>query len=366
MHLNDNHWAVVRGHGISEEIATAAGLLSVQTPEDRVSLGRPVSRRSPLPALGLPISELGLPVVRHWLLRPDEPRFSKKSREKVKYENPPRSGNPLYVLPSDRERVLHSVEPLWITEGIFDALALESKGCTAIGLTAGAFGWMSQKRPHLWWSFVRLADRRVNIVFDADQTAKPTVREAAVRLEEFLLSNGAVPTNIEVPDAEDVSDYIANGGDPRDLLPYQPPDSRLYLLAAEIIDAMHAGTTHRLATALLADMRRQATTNSSRSMTNLAERAGVGYDSAQSFGAAIGAGTMPPLCRGGMALLERTPEEPNHCPRRGLSAALGTRSRRASATLCPVRRAAAAVQEHSRVLLWCVQDTRAPPSEAEQ
>jgi hypothetical protein len=295
MHLNDNHWVVVRSHGVSEEIATAAGLRSVQKPEDRASLAEPISRRSPLPALGLPISELGLPVVRHWLLRPDEPRLSKKSGEEVKYENPARSGNPLYVLPSDRERVLISVEPLWITEGIFDALALESMGCAAIGLTAGAFGWMSQKRPHPWWRFVRLADRRVNIVFDADQTAKPIVREAAVRLEEFLLSKDALPTNIEVPGADDISDYIAKGGDPRDLLPYQPPDSRLYVLAAEIIDAMHAGTTHKLATALLADMRRQATTNSSRSMTNLAERAGVGYDSAQSFGAAIGAGTMPPF-----------------------------------------------------------------------
>jgi hypothetical protein len=299
VHLNDNHWAVVRSHGVSEEIATAAGLVSIQTPEDRASVREPISRRSPLPALGLPISEVGLPVVRHWLLRPDEPRLSKKSGDKVKYENPARSGNPLYVLPSDRERVLFSVDPLWITEGIFDALALESMGCAAIGLTAGAFGWMSQERPHPWWRFVRLADRRVNIVFDADQTAKPTVREAAVRLEEFLLSKGALPTNIEVPDADDVSDYIAKDGDPRDLLPYQPPDSRLYLLAAEIIDAQHAGTTRKLATALLADMRRLATTSSSRSMTNLARHAGVGYDSGQSFGAAIGAGTMPPFVADG-------------------------------------------------------------------
>jgi hypothetical protein len=295
MNLSDDHWAVVRSHGVSEEIARAAGLASIRTPEDRASVVEPISRRSPLPALGMPISELGHPVVRSWLLRPDRPRFWKKGRDIAKYEHPARSGNPLYVLPSDCERVLFSLDPLWITEGIFDALALESKGCGAIALTAGVFGWMSNKRPHPWWRFVRLADRPVNIVFDADQRRKPGVREAAVRLEEFLLSKRAAPRNIEVPDAEDVSDYIAKGGDPRDLLPYQPPDSRLYLLAAEIIDAQHAGTTHKLATALLADMRRNGTTNSSRPMTQLQTLAHVGYDSAQGFGAAIGAGTMPPF-----------------------------------------------------------------------
>jgi hypothetical protein len=299
MNLNDDHWAVVLSHGVSEEIAKAAGLRSIQTLEDRASVVEPISRRSPLPALGLPISDRGLPVVRHWLLRPDEPRFSKESREIVKYENPARSGNPLYVLPSDCERVLFSLDPLWITEGILDALALESMGCAAIGLTAGAFGWMSKKRSHPWWRFVRLAGRPVNIVFDADQREKPSVRDAAVRLEKFLVSKGALPTNIEVPDADDVSDYIAKGGDPRDLLPYQPPDPRLYVLATEIIDAQHAGTTHKLATALLADMRRNATTNSSLPMTQLKTRAEVGYDSAQGFGAAIGAGTMPPFLADG-------------------------------------------------------------------
>jgi len=293
--LNDDHWAVVRRHGVSEDIASAAGLVSIHSPEDRASLGGSISRRSPLPALGLPISELGLPVVRHWLLRPDEPRLSRETGQWVKYENPARSGNPLYVLPSDRERVLFSVDPLWITEGIFDALALESNGCAAIGLTAGVFGWMSSKRPHPWWRFVHLAGRPVNIVFDADQTHKPNVRQAAVRLEEFLLTQGALPTNIQIPDADDVSDYIARGGDPRDLLPYQPPDSRLYLLATEIIDAQHAGTKHKLAMALLADMRRNGTTNTSRPMTQLGKRVDVSYDSAQDFGAAIGAGTMPPF-----------------------------------------------------------------------
>jgi hypothetical protein len=118
--LADDHWAVVRGHGVSEDIAGTAGLTSIRTPEDRASLTEPISRWSPLPALGMPISQLGLPVVRQWLLRPDRPRFSKKRSEVVKYENPARSGNPLYVLPSDRERVLFSLDPLWITEGIFD------------------------------------------------------------------------------------------------------------------------------------------------------------------------------------------------------------------------------------------------------
>jgi hypothetical protein len=127
MKLNDNHWAVVRGHGVSEEIARAAGLVSIQTPEDRALVGEPISRWSPLPALGLPISELGLPVVRHWLLRPDEPRFSKKTGEKAKYEHPGRTGNPLYVVPSDRERILSSVDPLWITDVSVTVLVIEAR-----------------------------------------------------------------------------------------------------------------------------------------------------------------------------------------------------------------------------------------------
>jgi hypothetical protein len=243
----------------------------------------------------MPISELGLPVVRSWLVRPDHPRVWKKGGDLAKYVQAPRAGNPLYILPSDRDRVLFSLDPLWITEGIFDALALESMGCAAIALTAGTFGWMSNKRPHPWWRFVRLVGRQVNIVFDGDQRDKPGVRDAAVRLQEFLLAERAVPTNTEVPGLDDISEYIAKGGDPQDLPPYQPPDSRLYLLATEIIDAQHAGTTHKLATALLADMRRNSMTKSSRSMTQLATHADVSYDSAQCFGAAIGAGTMPPF-----------------------------------------------------------------------
>ncbi len=34
MNLNDDHSAVVRSHGVSEEIARAAGLVSIQTRED--------------------------------------------------------------------------------------------------------------------------------------------------------------------------------------------------------------------------------------------------------------------------------------------------------------------------------------------
>jgi hypothetical protein len=151
-------------------------------------------------------------VVWSWLLRPDEPRVDNRGKRR-KYENVTgEAWRPFYILPADADRVLSSSAELWITEGVFDALALESKGCAALGLTAGTWGWCSDRRPHDDWARVHLRERPVKIAFDADQIENPQVRLAAVRLKRFLITRGAVPENIEVVGAEDLSDYIAKGG----------------------------------------------------------------------------------------------------------------------------------------------------------
>jgi Domain of unknown function (DUF3854) len=217
--LNEDHWEVVRQHGVTAEVAAAAGLRSIETGEHRRSLTDPASKYAPLPALGLPVADFGHPVVTYWVLRPDKPRIS--DGDPVKYDHPPDVRTALYVLPSDRERIVASTELLWITEGIFDALALESRGHAAIGLT-GIYGWRSQGGPHPWWPHVRLEGRRVNIAFDADQMYKPQVRRAAIGLEEHLRWWGADPANIEVVGAGDIADYIAGRQ------PERPPPLRAF------------------------------------------------------------------------------------------------------------------------------------------
>jgi Domain of unknown function (DUF3854) len=297
--LEDAHWEVVKDHGVSEEIATVAGLRSIKSDWVRDVLPGHVSRRAPLPALGIPIADLGGPVVWSWLLRPDEPRVDNRGKRR-KYENVTgEAWRPFYVLPSDADRVLSSNVELWITEGVFDALALESKGCAALGLTAGTWGWSSDRRPHDDWARVNLRNRPVKIAFDADQVDNPQVRLAAVRLEKFLTEQGAVPINIEVAGAEDLSDYIAKGGDPDLLLPYPPVDNEPFEVAREVIGSLHRGTRYQLAVALLDDMWQQGLTKSSRSMTQLAGIADVSPQSAWRFGRAVASGDLPPFAADG-------------------------------------------------------------------
>jgi Domain of unknown function (DUF3854) len=297
--LNDVHWEVVKEHGVSEEIATIAGLRSIKSDWVRDLLPGHVSRRAPLPALGIPIAELGMHVVWSWLLRPDEPRVDNRGKRR-KYENVTgQAWTPFYILPVDADRVLSSRAELWITEGVFDALALESKGCAALGLTAGTWGWKSDGRPHDLWAKVSLENRPVKIAFDADQLENPHVRLAALELERFLVSQGAVPSNIEVAGAEDLSDYIAKGGDPDLLLPYPPIDKEPFELAREVIKSLHSGTRYQLAIALLDDMWRQGLRKSSRSMMQLAGIANVSQQSAWRFGRAVASGDLPPFAADG-------------------------------------------------------------------
>jgi hypothetical protein len=294
--LNEDHWEVVKQHGVTAEVASAAGLRSLETGEHRRSLADPVSKYSPLPALGLPVADFGHPVVSHWVLRPDKPRMS--DGDPVKYDHPPDVRIGLYVLPSDRERIVASTEPLWITEGIFDALALESSGHAAIGLT-GIYGWRSEGGPHPWWQQVHLDGRRVNIVFDADQRYKPQVRRAAIALEEHLRWSGADPANIEVVGADDIADYVAKGGNPNDLRPYGPADPDVYDLSQEVIEARYIETRRQLGLALVEDMRRHGLTKSCVTMQRLAEAADVCEHSAQLFGEAIGAEELHPFVHDG-------------------------------------------------------------------
>jgi Domain of unknown function (DUF3854) len=297
--LDDVHWEVVEEHGVSEEIATAAGLRSIRSRLVRDVLPGHVPRRAPLPALGIPIPDLGAPVVWSWLLRPDEPRVDNRGKRR-KYENVTvQAWRPFYILPADADRVLSSSAELWITEGVFDALALESKGCAALGLTAGTWGWKSDGRPHDDWAKVNLEDRPLKIAFDADQLENPHVRRAALGLEEFLVSQGALPSNIEVVGAEDLSDYIAKGGDPTLLLPYPPFDNEPFEIAREVIKSLHTGTKYQLAMALLDDMWRQGLRKSSRSMLQLAGIADVSPTSAWRFGRAIASGDLPPFAADG-------------------------------------------------------------------
>jgi hypothetical protein len=84
--LNEDHLQVAREHGVSADVASAAGLLSLETGEHRRNLADPVSKYAPLPALGLPVADFGHPVVNYWVLRPDKPRIS--GGDPVKYDHP--------------------------------------------------------------------------------------------------------------------------------------------------------------------------------------------------------------------------------------------------------------------------------------
>jgi hypothetical protein len=296
--LNEAHLKVAKRHGLSYEVLGAAGLRSIETSEARDILPGRISKLAPLPALGIPVADLGKQQVGSWLLRPDRPRLDKRGKP-IKYENVRGAAwRPFYVLPEDGSRVLSSSDELWVTEGVFDALALESKGCAALGLTAGVFGWLAGGRPRDEWAGINLRGRSVKVAFDADQIENPLVRDAATRLTRFLSAEGALPINIQL-EGGDVSDYVAGGGDPLDLVAYPPVDQQPYVVARDTIDGRYTGTRYRLAVALLNDMQLQGLKRSYLSMRRLARVAGVSRHSAERFGREVVVGELPPFAADG-------------------------------------------------------------------
>jgi hypothetical protein len=148
-------------------------------------------------------------------IRPDRPR-----KPELKYESPQGSRVTLDVHPRTRQEVRSGDGDLFVVEGVKKADALLSCGAAAVALTGVWMAHVPKSRPKRLlscWDHVRLAGRRVFIVFDSDWRRNDSVHDALEWLVGALENRGA---NVRVAYLEDdpdrskvgADDYLATGG----------------------------------------------------------------------------------------------------------------------------------------------------------
>jgi hypothetical protein len=148
-------------------------------------------------------------------IRPNRPR-----KPELKYESPQGSRVILDVHPRTRQEVRSGDGDIFVVEGVKKADALLSCGAAAVALTGVWMAHVPKSRPKRLlpcWDHVRLAGRRVFIVFDSDWRRNDAVHDALAWLVGALEDRGAdvrVAYLDDDPERSKVGadDYLCAGG----------------------------------------------------------------------------------------------------------------------------------------------------------
>lgn len=160
--------------------------------------------------------------------KPAVPQLKPGKDKPVKYATPAGMGNRLDVPPAVAHLVRDPAAGLLITEGVKKADALASRGIPVVALT-GVWNWRNKEGTLGDWEDIPLQGRHVSVCFDSDAPTNPQVRNAMIRLVDWLKSKGAVPTYLPVPTEVDgvpvkgVDDYLAAGGTVEQLVLLRDP-----------------------------------------------------------------------------------------------------------------------------------------------
>jgi len=122
------------------------------------------------------------------------PSLTDEDGHGIKYLQPKRSGVRLYFVHRCLDRVLHSDEPLWITEGEKKACCLAQLGYAAIGIT-GVENWHVKGTCVLLPDFdeIPLVGRVIELLPDTDFQTNPDVERAIRSFAFALAARGARP-----------------------------------------------------------------------------------------------------------------------------------------------------------------------------
>jgi len=114
--------------------------------------------------------------------------------ETVKYLQPKRSAPRVYFARRCLRAVLEGDAPLWIVEGEKKALSVAQLGLPTIGI-CGVEGWHITGTKTLLPDFdaIRLEDRRIELLPDADYQTNQNVNRAIRNFAHALLARGARP-----------------------------------------------------------------------------------------------------------------------------------------------------------------------------
>src|SRR5215203_555938 len=148
-------------------------------------------------------------------LRPNRPR-----KDGLKYESPQGSGVILDVHPRALQEVRAGDEDLFVVEGCKKGDALVSRGGAVVTLTSVWMAHVPKSKPKRLlpcWDHIRLAERRVFIIFDSDWRRKENVHDAQEWLVGALEDRGADVRVAYLEDSPDgkkvgVDDFLVAGG----------------------------------------------------------------------------------------------------------------------------------------------------------
>jgi Domain of unknown function (DUF3854) len=219
--------------GISPEVAAARGYFTAARRADIPDVFAGWQRR-----LGLVVPSLSPDgVTLNYQLKPKKP-IVRKSGKAPKYETPDGSPVTLDVNPLMLAQVQTGKSDLWVTEGCKKVDALASRGIPAVGLTGVHMAAMPETKgtvPLQCWRHIRLEDRTVIVVFDADARTNSDVQLALRRMVAMLEKLGANVLVVYLPAVNGdkksgVDDYLTAGGSVAELRlmahPFVPVDIR--------------------------------------------------------------------------------------------------------------------------------------------
>lgn len=183
---------------ISDEVMQARGYASLHPSSTELSDYQPQQ---------LPSTGLWVPGFTVWgektagQFRPDQPRVI--NDRVLKYETPVGASNYLDVHPTIRERVVGSVEPLIVTEGVKKADSTISRGLLCLALS-GVWNWRGAivgdsgaTKVLTDFDEIPWKGRVVVVAFDSDQEENEQVKLAANRLCAVLYKRGASPRSVD-------------------------------------------------------------------------------------------------------------------------------------------------------------------------
>lgn len=209
--LLPKHLAELRASGLTDETIAANGVHSESDPKVVARLLNWGVPRAKLlgPVLAYPHFDRDGKPLDHATVKPDNPRDRGDKAGKVKYENPRRRPNRLYVPAAARAALLDPVADLFITEGCKKALAAAQHGFPCVSLP-GVWNWVAPREKKDGKKVGRLAlnpdlaavawkGRRVYVCFDSDAACNPDVARAERALAESLRRHGADVRVVRLP-----------------------------------------------------------------------------------------------------------------------------------------------------------------------
>lgn len=189
--LMPEHLADLKKSGLNEQTIRSAGIYSITGEGARDLLG--FGSRRIKSAMVFPYSK----GCRLKLF----PGHKNRKGKRVRYLQPKKSGNQLYVSGAIRDRVYDTKEPLYITEGEKKTLRAIQEGLCCVGLH-GVWSWRQDGKLIADLKDLPLEGRKVILVPDSDIHSNPQVQEAIRGLWGELARRGARVRATLLPHAE--------------------------------------------------------------------------------------------------------------------------------------------------------------------